>query len=690
MLIQTSDPYARFCRLLGTRPQVMLHGDDLPNTTTFSAWQGRRGSVNGVGVGSPLAAKSGWGGKGCAGLKCAHFTPAGGQYVTFNAEAANYGASTAFTWVLASRIRSTAAQRNVLMLGAAAANNWRGLYISNTSDQFGMISNRSGSAEGDTGTTGLCDVQSIVLVSLSAGGALFIRQLTTEGESTLINTSHTMTGTLAADRFSLGTAILAGASSSPVAMHTRFLACARGVAVDGATASQVLQHVRDRMGCPLPASELANPLISIPASASLIKWSNAKMQTATLPTVNDLSGNGDMTSSGVVLTDQEFDFQDDPAASISGALPVIPAGTSPFTLIASVKRVAGRTWDSAANLNFISSAAPALQVTTLMSGGLFKYHYNGTLYSSGVNILSNWAAGQRHTVALVFDGSTLRAYIDNAFAPVATHTGVGARAQAAALHLGSFTGGAGGWEHKARDFAVYTAALSSIQLDQHFRAAAASGYNIMLTGDSNIARVGKDFYAPCGEVGIDYQCRRYVFPRAGLRTTFFNDGQSGSMWDTAGAIAPSSMIARGAAMDATLNANQWNIVVANCGTNDVHQSLYPGSEVSTILAKQTQWANERRASGKYRAIGAFQLPPSENSTFNTRLAQVNAGMLTLRDSGILDFVVTRPADMGNPLDGIHFLPKANTNDAEHWNGYGAKRMAQQLLYAILNDVNFHD
>lgn len=684
MLIRASDPFAAFKRKLEGEPQVSLHADDLPTTDTFSSWPGRKGSYNGVGVNSPLSAKSGWGGRGFAGLRAAHLRPSTSQHITVNEAAAAYTASSAFTWIMAARIRSTAAQRNVLFLGHSSLNNnWRGLYLP-SGDAIGVISNRNGTPEtSPAGAVAALNEQAIYGLSLSAAGALLVMQLTATGEATLLSATHTMSGTLTVNRFSIGCALLAGAVSSQSAMYVRYLALLHGHALDATQMGKALRHVRDHLGCPLPSDESTNVLVAMPPG--LQRWANGSLQVGTaLPVVKDNSPvtiNG--TSSGVSLTDEEFDYGGVATSYVTAGGYLIPAGSAPFTLTALVKRVAGRSWDTSTNYNLVSG--PNLRVTLLVSGGKLKFHYAGTLYDTGYNAVANWETGKRQAIALTFDGFTVRVYVNDMVTPVYVLSSVPSRLTEM-MNFGAYNLTTGSWQHKAKDFAIYNTALSNDELKRHFAVAAASAYRVVLTGDSNMARCGTDFLAPAGEVAVDYQCRRYIFPRAGLKTQLINKAQSGQRWATASGFAPTSMLAGRSAVEATLNANLWNVALAHCGTNDVHA----GQSAATTIAQQTQWANESRASGKYVLVGSWQIPPAQNSTYNAVIDDVNDQMLDLVDTGVLDFVVPRHPDLSNPLDGIHWLPKVNVNDAEHANGYGAMKMGIQLRDALLGVARFHD
>ncbi len=691
MLIQRATPNARLAKLLDGPAPVILHADDLPNATTFSAWPGRGkwgGSLlHGVGVNSPLVATAGWAGGGYAGLKAAHLRPNTAQYVSFNAAAADYGASTSFTWAFAGRLRGVAAQRNWLFLGQTAnGNNWRGFYQPSAGN-FGLISNRNGAgAELTNGAIGAVNEQAIIGITFNgATGAFRIKQLLATGEEDLANATHPVGGTLACNRFTLGCAILNNAISSAGALFARYLVAKPGTFLSADDLSALLRHIRDEQGCPLPATEpVGNVSYLLPSGAQ--RWAHAK-QTPALPAIEDWSQNAvPGNSSGVTNADQAFDFGGSATSWITTGYQ-IAGDNSPFTLLFSVERVAGRSWDTTTNYNLVSDNN--LRVTLLVSGGKIKYHYSGTLYDSGYNANALWAAGKRHAGALVYEAGTLRLFVDDATTPIATHTGLSPRPFPATMHFGSYNQTVGSWQHKAIGFSIYNVALGASDIERHWRVDAANSYNLIVDGDSNIARVGTDFLAPAAEVGIWYQAQRRIFPRAGLKCTFLiNNGQSGKMLDTAGALAPVSLLAGASALDALVNPNRKNVIVGAVHTNDVHQVNY--TDMSLLVSKIELWANDRRASGNYCAVGYMQAPPAENSTYNSRLNTVNSLLLSLKTSGVLDFVVERHPDLSNPLDGKHWLLKSSGNDAEHYNGLGAYKMALQYRDAILNSVPYHD
>lgn len=689
MLVRTNrDPFTLVTRLLGVRPQVHLHGDDLPSTHTFTTWPGRLGSINGSGQNNPYSAKAGWAGRGSAYARAAHCWPSASQYVLFSTEATNYTVATAFTWILATKVIDTAAQRNLLMLGASATgNNFRGLFL-NASDQFGMLSNRNGTSETDSASTaGFMAGQSIIIVSLSAGGNLLIWQRSAEnGTVELVNTTHTMTGTLSVDRFALGAAMLNNTPSGFAANVTRYLACARTVAVDATTANRLFNVVEKQLGCPLPANEAntTNPLVFMPSPD---RWYNAALQSSSLPVVDDLTATDNAQANSVVLTGRTFDFQNNTAASITSVGLVLPADASSYTLLASLTRVAGRSWSTGTNYN-ISSAAN-LEVTFLVSAGLLKAHYRGTLYSSGYDVITNWAAGERHAVALQFDGTSLHFYVDDMDTPVSTHAIASpVRTQLADIQIGTFTGATGGWMHYAKDFGLYRRALSASERNQHFRRSALQSYVLHFAGDSNIADIRRDFYAPAHEGGLMWQLRRHVLPRAGLKTVIgTNRGQSGQKLNSASAIAPTSLIADGATLDAGVTAGEWNIGVLNILTNDAHEPTYSG-DMSAALVDFETYLDTRLTTGLWVGFIAMKLPPSRNSTTNTRINTLNTGFDSLVTSGKLLATVPRASD--DPFSDLHFLPQASDNDARHWTPYAQRINAESLLTVLSDVLSFHD
>lgn len=693
MHIVKTNPYAKLARQLDGPAPVILHGDDLPDAQTFASWPGRGkisgALVNGVGVNSPLCPRYGWTGQGASGFRCAHLRPSTTQHVTFNAAAAQYTAATGFTWLGAFRIRNTAAQRNLLFLGSSnTGNNFRGFYLP-AGDNFGLLSNRNGAGvEQDDGTVGVLDVQCLIGISLASDGTLLIKQRTADtGTVLLTSLSHVMTGTLTVDRFSLGCAILNGAISSQSSLFARLVVCKPGVWLDSSEIDRAFLLMETELGCPLPRTQAtANKLISIPSGVA--RWYNASLQTSALPVVDDQSAFNDDGAGTVTLTSHEYDYGGNPALTISGSDYVIPADNSSYTLISYVRRVAGRTWDTSTNLNLIS--AITLAVTSGIFAGIIGGHYNGVLKSSGYSAYANWDAAERHVVVTRYDGATgtLTQFVDDLDTPVSTHTGLGARSQPAQLHFGNYTGGAGGWQHKAKDWAVYPYALTSAQLKQHIRAAAANSYVLFSDGDSNSSLVTTDFLAPVGEATAWLLAKRKLFPQAALGTKFgSNLGQSGRMVDTAGGLAPVSLVANGATLDAAADINEWNVLVNCILTNDVHQNNYSGN-VATMLDVYEDYLDARIATGKWMHRIAQELPPSENSTYNGRINDVNAGFASLVTAGKLSAVLARPTS--NPSDGVYVVQGESAGAARHWTPRAQKHFAEQLKNCLVNVLPFHE
>jgi hypothetical protein len=417
------------------------------------------------------------------------------------------------------------------------------------------------------------------------------------------------------------------------------------------------------------------------------RWYNAALQSSSLPVVDDLTATDNAQANSVVLTGRTFDYQDNAAASITSVGFILPTDASGFTFLASLSRVAGRSWTTVNNYNIAS--AINLEVTFFVNNGILKAHYEGTLYSSGYDVLANWAAGERHAVALQFDGTTLQFYVDDMDTPVSTHTvAAPVRTQLADILLGTYTGATGGWMHYAKDFGLYRRALSASERNQHFRRSALQSYVLHFAGDSNIANFRREFYAPSGEGSLMWQLQRHVLPLAGLKTVIgTNRGQSGQKINSTSAIAPTSLIADGATLDAGVTAGEWNIGVLNILTNDAHEPTYSG-DMSLALADLSTYLDTRLATGKWIGFVAMKLPPSRNSTVNTRLNTINTGFDTLVTNGKLLATVPRASD--DPFSDLHFLPQASDNEARHWTPYAHRINAESLLTVLRDALSFHD
>lgn len=240
---------------MGGRPQVLMHANDIAGAhgATVASWPGRPAAIGGTCVGSPTVNASGWAGGGTAAFRTLSLNGSS-QYVSFNSEASSYLVDTTFVWVVAAKFSAASSGRNVLFLGASNANNYRGFTVNVTNDFAYLSSNRNGSTEFDAGTAVAEDVQGIWGILLD-GGNVTIKQLINSGETTLLNTTHTMTGTLTVDRFTLGCLVSNNAPLGYTPMQARFVAARRAPVgtVTSADLSRILLHTRDNLQCPLAA-----------------------------------------------------------------------------------------------------------------------------------------------------------------------------------------------------------------------------------------------------------------------------------------------------------------------------------------------------------------------------------------------------------------------------------------------------
>lgn len=248
--IPTPDPYAFFFGQQGGKSQVLLHGDDLgANGSSIATWTARHGAIDGTGVNTPTVDASGWTGGGSLALKAANFT--GSQHIAFDAEAANYGASTAFTWVIALNPTASASTRIPLALGALSGSSHQRSVRFSAADLAQFSSTISGVGETDAGTAMAEGVQCIIGVS-ATGGNVLVKQLTAaSGIVTHVNTTHAMSGTLTCDKFTMGL-LYTGGFVSPCAGKYRFLSAYRGTGVSSSTLDLMMNYTRHMLRCPLP------------------------------------------------------------------------------------------------------------------------------------------------------------------------------------------------------------------------------------------------------------------------------------------------------------------------------------------------------------------------------------------------------------------------------------------------------
>jgi hypothetical protein len=233
--------------LQGGKSQVLCHGDDLgAHNSTIATWDARHGALAGTAGGTPTVNGTGW-----SGAFKTMLLDASTEHMGFDAEAANYGASTAFTWIIAAKFTASSIGRNVLFLGDPAGSNYRGFTINVTNDFAYVSSNRNGSTQFTAGTAAVAEsVQGIWVVSLAGGNAL-VRQGLAGGNTTLLSAAHTMTGTLTVTKFTLGALFFTASPGGYTPGDFRFVSCYRGAGVDAAGADRLIAYTRHRLRCPL-------------------------------------------------------------------------------------------------------------------------------------------------------------------------------------------------------------------------------------------------------------------------------------------------------------------------------------------------------------------------------------------------------------------------------------------------------
>jgi len=253
VFIPTPDPYVGLFGLLGGKPQVLCHGDDLPSGVV-STWSARHGALAGTVAGTVSRNDTGWAGGGGLTLPTLDIT-SNGQWVEYDSEAANYSATTDFLWVGAVKYVTYAAVRYCCFLGSSSVgNNWRGFQANATTDIVLMTSNRNGTSETDNSSVALIENTQSIWALLLKGGTVHMIQRTLGGGDTVILNSlaHTQSGTLTVNKFTLGALVLSGAQVNNGAHGSyRFFAAMRAPVTDVAGLPRVLDYVQHRLRCPL-------------------------------------------------------------------------------------------------------------------------------------------------------------------------------------------------------------------------------------------------------------------------------------------------------------------------------------------------------------------------------------------------------------------------------------------------------
>jgi hypothetical protein len=242
------DPYVGLFRMIGGKPQVLCHGDDLP-AGSVATWDARHGALAGTTSGTPSSNASGWAGSGSATFRT--LTLSTSQYVAYNSEASNYASTTPLLWIVGVKFTAQAAARNFVALGASATvNNYRGVHINATDGSF-FWSNRNGTSETDAGSNVTESVQALWGIHLKDDTATMI-QRTSGGNTTLLSTTHAMSGTLSVNRFTLGALLLNDAQSAATALgEYRFFCAMRSPSANAADLPNILAYVQHNLRCPL-------------------------------------------------------------------------------------------------------------------------------------------------------------------------------------------------------------------------------------------------------------------------------------------------------------------------------------------------------------------------------------------------------------------------------------------------------
>lgn len=244
IIIPKPDPYAKLCGLIGGRPQVLVHADDLPSSGTgLTTWPGR-GTVDGT----ITSADSGtitadWGGR-----RTFH-TEASKGWVHFNSEATNYSSATEHLWVIALTPKSLSGA--FMGLGSVSSGAKVILYGSSSLNVAAAFAGGSPPNIGAMATvTGTNNLRAIYTV-LHKGGKVSVHRRTAAGGSMLINQANfdTTIGTINPTSFALGRYVTASAQSV-ITADIRFALALRNPGLDHADLPRVAEFVRTQLRCP--------------------------------------------------------------------------------------------------------------------------------------------------------------------------------------------------------------------------------------------------------------------------------------------------------------------------------------------------------------------------------------------------------------------------------------------------------
>ena len=199
--------------------------------------------------------------------------------------------------------------------------------------------------------------------------------------------------------------------------------------------------------------------------------------------------------------------------------------------------------------------------------------------------------------------------------------------------------------------------------------------NIYAEGDSGTALdAGARQYTGVG--GSWWEQARAMLREQGINAKWkTNNAVSGSTW-----VSTSSIVTRGAALDALAKASLYNVLIICSSTNDANGL---GDSAATIQTNFNTWCDARIASGKWDAIiGMAVSAQSGNSSVNTVLDTYHT-YLQSQVGTRLQAYIGRPSILDNSLDETYYAYNANhASGAEHKNAHGQKQQALEVVRVL--------
>lgn len=458
-----------------------------------------------------------------------------------------------------------------------------------------------------------------------------------------------------------------------------YLSVSRNVSVsDEAGMVALVDLIESRNGLNLPMGRQANQMNSVPQPSSLKTWINARLQVSPV-NLDDLSpNNADCVSTGVTFVSEKFDFG---PADTNFAVPnpgvVIPAGTSSLACVAIVAK---RPGTSLVATNYTIAGGNNLgSACFLVVAGTLSVLWNSTNLSSGYSV-AGWVDNQPHIVAFDYDGSNVRFFVDDMTAPVATVAHGVARTTVRSLLIGRL-GTAVGWTHYIHSLQYWVG--SALTGAGEVQAAAVSQMmqliHIYAEGDSNTAITEP---SPAGGGAWWYQLRDIQFTNAGYLSDFaHNNAVSGSAWNNASVLAPTTILARGAALDTLAPTGVLNVlVIGSHSTNDINSY---GLTLGALQGHIRTYCDARRASGKWhKIIIAEVIPQSRNAVNDAIIDSLNSWLPALIGEGRVDAVIPRPPELDDSTNTTYFLPNTSSAVGEHYNTTGLGILSDSILATV--------